>query len=105
LPWNQKYQLTCPSLLLTALSASFATAELTKSTAYASSPPSASVRVAFAGKMPTSVGFVAVLTSSASIIVTVTSASRTSIVTRFAATRLRITIMVLLSARTVAERR
>ena len=86
-----------------ALPASFATAELTKSTAYASSPPSASVRVAFAGKMPTSVGFVAVLTSSASIVVAVTSALRTSTVIRVAAIRVRIIIMVQLSARTVAK--
>ena len=86
-----------------ALPASFATAKLAKSTAYASSPPSASDRVVIAGNMPTSVGFMAVLTSSASIVVVVTFALRTSTVIRVAAIRGRIIIMVQLSARTVAK--
>ena len=48
-------------------------------------------------------GFVAVLTSSASIVVAVTSALRTSTVIRVAVIRVRIIIMVQLSARTVAK--
>ena len=53
--------------------------------------------------MPTSVDFVAVLTSSASIVVAVTSALRTSTIIRVAVIRVRIIIMVQLSARTVAK--
>lgn len=53
--------------------------------------------------MLTSVGFVAVFTSSASIVAAVTSALRTSTVIRVAVIRVRIIIMVQLSARTVAK--
>ena len=53
--------------------------------------------------MPAFEDFVAVLTSSASIAVAMTSASRTFTVVEVAAIRLGITIMVKLSARTVAK--
>ncbi len=87
-----------------ALPASFVVVtELAKFTAYASSPPSASVEVASAGKMPAFEDFVAVLTSSASIAVAMTSASRTFTVVEVAAIRLGITIMVKLYARMVAK--
>ena len=63
-----------------ALPASFVAAELTKSIAFASLLPFASIVAAFAKTTPASEGSVAVFTSSAFVVVFITSALRTSVI-------------------------